>query len=114
MWRRPRKTGGRSGRIPALPYPPVTPAKATTGYPIFLGGTIVENSIVLDMGSTLVCERAFETDMDALYGIPENSITEKMILEVARAKKPWILRYVYKRLNSESLKGFIESLVPDL
>ena len=35
VWRRPRKTGGRSGRIPALPYPPVTPAKATTGYPHF-------------------------------------------------------------------------------
>ncbi len=27
VWRRPRKTGGRSGRIPALPYPPVTPVK---------------------------------------------------------------------------------------
>lgn len=61
-----------------------------------------------------VCERAFETNMSALYGIPEEFITEKMLLEVSRAKKPWILRYVYRRLISEDLKRFIESLVPDL
>ena len=52
--------------------------------------------------------------MDALYGIPEDFITEKMLLEVARAQKHWILRYVYKRLISEDLKRYIEYLTPDL
>ena len=38
VWRRPRKTGGRSGRIPALPYPPVTPVKQLQVTPFFMAG----------------------------------------------------------------------------
>ena len=38
VWRRPRKTGGRSGRIPALPYPPVTPVKQLQVTPFFMTG----------------------------------------------------------------------------
>ena len=66
------------------------PGKATTGYPIFHGWTIVENSIVLDKGSTL-------------FVIPKNA---KSVIIVLISKKNMTNRHNISPVEVKSSRNY--------